>query len=186
MTTLNQPQRGQTPLRGVEGWAWLAVVDSVPTHADGAAPLRTLRGEPAGVLAAWRRRAKPVRDASRVDARIVDPEGASARISLVLPPPGHRLAFDDIAVQQARRDLLLGEPFDAVTTLLLDDSHFAGSLLVARGDDVARLGDDPFARLFPARVLHVGAGVLGRVPWPAGPVIERYGSAQPWPVDRFV
>jgi hypothetical protein len=27
--------------------------------------------------------------------------------------------------------------------------------------------------------------VLGRVPWPAGPVIERYGSAQPWPADRF-
>ena len=51
--------------------------------------------------------------------------------------------------------------------------------------DAARLGDDPFARVFPPRVLHVGAGVLGRVPWPAGPVIERYGSAQPWPADRF-
>jgi hypothetical protein len=23
------------------------------------------------------------------------------------------------------------------------------------------------------------------VPWPAGPVMERYGSAQPWPADRF-
>ena len=66
-----------------------------------------------------------------------------------------------------------------------DDSHFEGSLLVARGERAARLGDDPFARVFPARVLHVGAGVLGRVPWPAGPVIERYGSAQPWPADRF-
>ena len=186
MTTLNHPQRGQTPLRGVEGWAWLAVVDDRPEDADASARLRTLAGEPAGVLAAWRRHAKPVRDAWRVDARIVDSEGPSARISLVLPPPGHRLVFDDVAVQQARRDLLLGEPFDALTTLLRDDSHFAGSLLVARGDDAARLVDDPFARLFPARLLHVGAGVLGRVPWPAGPVIERYGSAQPWPADRFV
>jgi hypothetical protein len=166
-------------------WAWLALLDEPRDDADGAARLRTLRGEPAGVLAVWHRHAKPVRDAWRVDARIADPEGASARISLVLPPPGHRLAFDDVAVQQARRDLLLGEPFDAVTTLLRDDSHFAGSLLVARGLDAARLGDDPFARLFPPRVLHVGAGVLGRVPWPAGPVIERYGSAQPWPADRF-
>ena len=32
------------------------------------------------------RRAKPVADARRADARMVDPEGAAARISLVLPP----------------------------------------------------------------------------------------------------
>jgi len=166
-------------------WAWLAIVDEPPAGADAAASLRTLAGEPAGVLAAWRRHAKPVRHARRADARIVDPDGAPARISLVLPPAGAKLAFDDLAVQQARRDLLQGEPFDAVTTLLTDDSHFEGSLLVARGEDAARLGEDPFAQVFPARVLHVGAGVLGRVPWPAGPVIERYGSAQPWPADRF-
>ena len=166
-------------------WAWLALVDEPPGDADAAARLRTLAGEPAGVLAAWRRRAKPVRHALRADARIVDPEGASARISLVLPPPGRRLKFDDLAVQQARRDLLLGQPFDAVTTLLRDASHFEGSLLVARGAAAARLGDDPFARLFAPQILRVGAGVLGRVPWPAGPVIERYGSAQPWPAERF-
>jgi hypothetical protein len=166
-------------------WAWLALVDEGPADADAAASLRTLAGEPAGVLAAWRRRAKPVRHARRADGRIVDPHGASARISLVLPPAGLRLAFDDLAVQQARRDLLQMEPFDAVTTLLTDDSHFQGSLLVARGEEVARLADDPFARVFPSRVLHVGAGVLGRVPWPAGPVIERYGSARPWPADRY-
>jgi hypothetical protein len=166
-------------------WAWLALVDARPDGADAAAGLRTLAGEPAGFLAAWLRRAKPVRWARRADARLVDPQGAPARVSLVLPPEGMRLAFDDVAVQQARRDLLQMEPFDAVTTLLTDDSHFEGSLLVARGEAAARLGDDPFARVFPARVLHVGAGVLGRVPWPAGPVIERYGSAQPWPADRF-
>jgi hypothetical protein len=144
-----------------------------------------LGGEEVGRLAAWLRRARPTREAWRVDRRIVDPAGAPARVSLVLPPAGARLAFDDGAVQFARRELLLGVPFDAVTTLLRDDSHFEGSLLVARGEDAARLGEDPFARVFPARVLHVGRGVLGRVPWPAGPVIERYGSAQPWPADRF-
>ena len=166
-------------------WAWLALVESPPEGADAAAGVRTLAGEPAGFLAAWRRRAKPVRWARRADARIVDPDGAAARISLVLAPDGVRLAFDDLAVQHARRDLLEGQPFDAVTTLLTDDSHFEGSLLVARGEETARLADDPFARVFPPRLLHVGPGVLGRVPWPAGPVIERYGSAQPWPADRF-
>ena len=49
-----------------------------------------------------------------------------------------------------------------MTTLLSDASHFEGSLTVARGDGVARLADDPFARIFPARLLHVGAGVVGR------------------------
>jgi hypothetical protein len=166
-------------------WAWLALVDARPEDADAEASLRTLAGEPAGFLAAWRRRAKPVRWARRADARIVDPAGAPARISLVLPPVGVRLAFDDVAVQHARRELLGGQPFEAVTTLLTDDSHFEGSLLVARGEETARLADDPFARVFPPRLLHVGPGVLGRVPWPAGPVIERYGSAQPWPADRF-
>ena len=109
-------------------------------------------------------------------------------MSLVLPPPGVELLFDDPAVQEARRRVLaLARPFDAVTTLLRDASHFCGSLTVARGAaDVARLRwEDPFARVFPARLIDVPAGVLGRVPWPAGPVIERYGSAQPWPAERF-
>jgi len=35
------------------------------------------------------------------------------------------------------------------------------------------------------RVLEVGEGLFGRVAPPAGPVIERYGSANPWPWDRY-
>jgi hypothetical protein len=31
----------------------------------------------------------------------------------------------------------------------------------------------------------VDAGLLGVVPPPCGPTIERYGSAQPWPWDRY-
>jgi hypothetical protein len=57
---------------------------------------------------------------------------------------------------------------------------------VARDADERRLRwEDPFARIFPARILRVEAGLFGRVPAPAGPTIERYGSSQPWPWDRF-
>jgi len=126
-----------------------------------------------------------VRAALRADARIVDSMGAPATVSLVLTPPGVRLKFDDLAVQQARRHVLARPPFDAVSTLLRDASHFEGAITVARGGQTARLADDPFARLFAPRLLRVGAGLLGTIPPPAGPVIERYGSAQPWPWDRF-
>jgi hypothetical protein len=169
----------------VTSWHWLALVDEAPPAADASAPVAALDGTPAGHLAIWARRAKPTRAARRVDARLLDPAGAEAYVSLVLPPSGVRLAFDDLAVQQARRAVLAAPPLDAVTTLLSDASHFEGALTVARGGDVARLRDDPFARVFAARILRVGAGVLGRIPAPAGPVIERYGSERPWPWDRF-
>ena len=166
-------------------WHWLALVDERPEHATAAAAAHERDGAPAGYLAIWTRHAKPLRDARRVDARLLDPAGAEAVVSLVRPPPGVRLLFDDLAVQHARRAVLAAPPLDAVTTLLSDASHFEGSLTVARANRVVRLADDPFARIFPARVLHVGAGLLGTLPAPAGPVIERYGSAQPWPADRF-
>ena len=68
---------------------------------------------------------------------------------------------------------------------MCDTSHFDGAITVARGAGVARLVDDPFARVFPARILRVDAGILGAAAPAAGPVIERYGSANPWPWDRF-
>ena len=164
---------------------WLALVAEHAAGATAQAELYEPDGEPAGWLAAWRQRAKPVRDARRVDDRIVDPGGAPAWISLVLPPHDARLAFDDLAVQHARRRVLAEPPQDAVSTLMRDASHFEGAITVARGPGAARLADDPFARIFPARILRVGAGVLGAVAAPAGPTIERYGSANPWPWDRF-
>jgi hypothetical protein len=166
-------------------WAWFALLDAPSDDASAQAAAFAADGRPAGWLAAWRRRARPSREARRVDDRIIDPAGPEAWISLVAPPPGVRLLFDDMAVQQARRVVLAQPPADAVSTLLRDASHFEGAITVARGAAVARLADDPFARVFPARLLRVGAGVLGRVPAPAGPTIERYGSAQPWPWDRF-
>jgi hypothetical protein len=161
-------------------WCWLALTDEWPDDATAAA-WASENGERIGVLAAWCRRAKPSRDALRMDSRLVDPEGAPACVSLVLPPPGVRLKFDDLAVQQARRRVLAGPPVAGVSTLLTDASHFEGAVTVVRGATV----EDPFARIFPARLLDVEAGLFGSTPPPAGPTIERYGSAEPWPWDRF-
>lgn len=166
-------------------WVWLALVDEWPSRATAAAWARSPTGEVAGALGVWARRAKPVRHARRMDMRMLDSAGPAATVSLVLAPDGVRLAFDDTAVQQARRDVFARAPFDAVSTLLSDASRFEGSVTVARGADVLRVADDPFARIFPARVLDVDPGLFGRVAPPAGPTIERYGSVQPWPWDRF-
>jgi hypothetical protein len=165
---------------------WIAILDQRSGEADAAAEVHDAEGEPRGFMAAWIRRSKPVRHALRVDARIVDATGEAAWISLVEAPKGVRLAFDDPAVQQARRDVLARPPTDAVSTLLRDDSHFEGAITVARGPDAKRqLRDDPFARVLPARLLRVGPGLLGATQPPVGPTIERYGSANPWPWDRF-
>jgi hypothetical protein len=165
-------------------WCWLALVEEPPVDATASA-WATEHGERVGVLAAWCRRAKPVRHALRMDGRLVDTKGEPASVSLVLPPAGVRLKFDDVAVQQARRRVLAAQPFDAVSTLLSDASHFEGALTVARGAQLPRLRDDPFARIFPARLLELEGGLFGRTPAPAGPTIERYGSSEPWPWDRF-
>jgi hypothetical protein len=165
-------------------WCWLDLVGAPPEGATASAAVYEADGRAAGWLAAWRRRARPARTARRVDDRIIDLGGEPAWISLVRPPAGVRLPFDDLAVQHARRRVLAETPPDAISTLLSDASHFEGALTVRRGD-AGMLRDDPFARVFPARILRVEAGLLGRVPLPCGPVIERYGSAEPWPWDRY-
>ena len=122
----------------------------------------------------------------RADPRVFDPDGEAGWVSLIVVPEELRPPFDDPTVQQARRRVLAGPPPDAVSTLLADDSRFAGAVTVRRGDDAkALLRDDPFARVHPARIVRVEAGVFGTVPPPTGPTIERHGSARPWPWDRF-
>ena len=166
-------------------WCWFDLLDAPSATATAQAATVGADGHAAGWLAAWRTRARPTRGALRIDDRVVDPDGAAAWVSLVRPPQGVRLPFDDLAVQQARRNAL-SEPWaDAVSTLLSDASHFEGAITIARDAGIPRLRDDPFARVFGARVLRVDAGLFGRVPPPCGPTIERYGSANPWPWDRF-
>ncbi len=180
---------------------WLALVDAAPDasavarvrdaaggHAASAlARVRDLDGRPRGALAAWVQAAKPIRAARRVDPRVFDRDGAVALVSLVVAPAGVRIPFDDLAVQQARRETLQRGDQSSVSTLLSDASHYEGSLLVARGPGARRvIAEDPFARIFPALLLAVQAGLLAATPPPAGPTIERYGSDQPWPWDRFL
>ncbi len=166
-------------------WCWLALVGEPPADADAAASAADEDGRPAGVLAAWTRRGRPARDAVRADIRILDRRGAGADVSLVLAPAGMRVLFDDPAVQQARREILAGPAPDCFTTLLSDASHFEGALSAWRGAPAWTVRADPFARIFPARRLRIGPGLLGVTPPLAGPTIERYGSARPWPWDRF-
>ena len=81
------------------------------------------------------------------------------------------------SLEETQTVLAVAKRDDAVSTALVDDSHFAGSITVWRGPRA----DDPFARVESARTLRVAAGVVGAFALPAGPVIERHGSAQPWP-----
>jgi hypothetical protein len=70
-----------------------------------------------------------------------------------------------------------------VSSLLVDWGTFGGALTA--GAEAADVVDDPFARVFPRRLLRVPAGALGAIPAPTGPALTRYGSGNPWPWDRY-
>ena len=167
---------------------WLALTDAAPhvCRRGGRASQPTTARTPAGSRRGF---AHPSPCATH---------GEPTRASWIRPAPrppsrsssrtGDRFTiFDDPAVQGARRAVLAdAEPADLVTTLLVDASHFAGSLTARRGPNaLARLRDDPFLRVNSGRLLLVGAGLLGTVPAPPGPVIERHGSDVPWPGGTF-
>lgn len=118
-----------------------------------------------------------------MDSRFVDPDGEPAWVSFVLLDRDRSPLFDDPAVSGALRAVLAGPPADGVSTFVRDSSHFAGALTVRRTRP-QDLRDDPFARLGPARLLHVGAGIFGRARPVPGPVIQRYGG-KPWPAAGF-
>lgn len=164
---------------------WFAPLPDRPGDAWAAAEAWEADGTSAGWLVAWRRPAKPVRDALEADPRAFDPAGPPAWASLVWVPPEVRIVFDDLAVQHARQRAMAEGTAVALTTFPRDPSTFGGALSAWRGDDAAaRALEDPFARVFGARRLLVGAGLLGRSAVLPGPVVERYGG-RPWPADRF-
>ncbi len=146
------------------------------------AAARTADGNSAGMLQAWPAGERPVEHAVKIDARVVHPSGAPARVSLVLLPAESSPMYDDPAVSQAIRDVLIGPAPDAVTTFVRDGIHLAGALTARR--DGYDLADDPFARFGPQQMLEVDGGLLGRVPMFCGPVMQRY-AGQPWPADGF-
>ncbi len=166
-------------------WCWFARLDVGARIADelASAPVTTTDGRPAGVLAAWPAGRKPVASAVRMDDRLVDAAGAPAWVSLVLLPRDRAPLFDDPVVSGALRGVLAGPPPHGVSTLVRDSSHFAGSVTVRR-ERPGVLRDDPFARIGPAAVLQVGAGLFGQVAPVPGPVIQRY-SGKPWPAAGF-
>jgi hypothetical protein len=118
-----------------------------------------------------------------MDARLVDPGGDPAWVSLVLIARDRAPLFDDPSVSGALRAVLAGPPPDGVSTFVRDSSHFAGAVTVVRSS-AERLRDDPFARVAPAARLRVEGGLFGRTPPVPGPVIQRY-AGKPWPAAGF-
>ena len=114
---------------------------------------------------------------------MASPTAPGGWVSLVLVDAARAPLFDDPAVSGALRRVLDGPPADAVTTFVRDSSHFAGALTLRRSDRWM-LRDDPFARIHPAQVFEVGAGLLATVSPPPGPVTQRY-AGQPWPAAGF-
>ena len=167
-------------------WCWFAVLPpGAPADAAALATATAISADGAtfGVLAAWPSGRKPVPDAVRMDARLVDPAGGTAWVSLVQIAADRAPLFDDPAVSGALRAVLSGRRLDAVTTFVRDSSHFAGSMIVSRTHP-AILHDDPFARIRKAVVLHVESGLLADVAPPPGPVTQRYAGL-PWPAAGF-
>src|SRR4051794_14031158 len=95
-------------------WVWLTLTDAAPSGASAAArAVEAVSGTPAGGRGLGAGRARPGGAARRVARRLLDPGGAAAHVSLVRPRAGARLPFDDLAAQQARRDVLARPPADA-------------------------------------------------------------------------
>lgn len=101
--------------------------------------------------------------------------------------PGATIRFDEPEVQFARREAfawwipLLGPDLVCLTTLALDGARYGGAITVVRS--ARDLRDDPFAQLFPGRMIECG-GLFSEVAPPPGPVVERYAGA-PWPGGSF-
>ena len=145
-------------------------------------------GSAVGYLLLTVGRAKPHRTAVRLEAGLIE-DGPALAVSLVLPPRGARLLFDDPAVVHAMRAVLRDPDRTPLFSTLVDGAtHWAGAV---SGADPARVAgrpawwaEDPFARLGPQHRLLVPAGVLRPRPLPAGPGHQRHAGA-PWPWGTF-
>lgn len=166
-------------------WCWLARCTERPSGVLASAAVRDRDGRAVGFLAAWAHDADPPERAAKVDPRAIDADGQEALVSLVLAADGAWLPFDDPAVSGAIRAVLALPAPDVLSTLLLGDDRFVGALTAVHGPVTQRLDHDPFGAIFPALRLWVGAGLLGHMPPPVGPSMQRYGSGSPWPWERF-
>jgi hypothetical protein len=163
-------------------WHWLALRSEAPKDAFAVAELHALDGTSAGFIAAWGREGGRPPGALGVDSRAIDPGGKPAWLSLALASSA--VLFDDPAVSWALRRVLAGPCVRVMTTMTRDAATIGGALTAYDTRPPASQPDDPFARLFPTRVLHVGAGFVGSMSTPPGPGIQRYAGA-PWPASSF-
>jgi len=142
-------------------------------HSGNLTPLRgsiralSREGAAGGYLAAFPSGGSAPPGERKVDARAVDPEGEPALASLVVAPDGVTIPFDDPAVSEALRAALAAPWPDVLSTLVVGESRFAGAITAVRDGDRVRLELDPFARIFPAELVEVGAGLFGHTPAPA-------------------
>ncbi len=166
-------------------WAWFDFGAEPAGATLATAEAWSVDGLSVGFLAAWSADGdQPTLTAAKIDARAIDAAGDGGWVSLVIGPPGLFLPFDDPAVTQATRMVLAMPPADVCSTLVEGDDRCRGALTGTHRKR-GRLAYDPFANLFPAVILRVGPGILGCMPAPVGPSIQRYGGANPWPWDRF-
>lgn len=162
---------------------WLALL---PQPAGALYARVTEYSEHAGFLCGWLEGPASDPAALRVDDRLFDADGPACRASLLLLPANARPIADDPAAIAARR-AVLRDGRVAVSLLVSDPVHLAGSVTIARADrpeELHALRDDPFARLGTPRLLDVEPGLFGTVPVTPGPVLERYAGA-PWPLFRW-
>jgi hypothetical protein len=168
------------------GFGWLVLLSEPHT---GSVAVATPDGTPGGHLLVVVRRGKPHRDAVRIAPEVVGSgvvgEGPAMAVSLVLPPRGARLLFDDPAVVDAMRAVLRDPGRTVLFSTLVDGStQWAGSISATAVATPGWWRGDPFARLGPQHQLLVPADVLRPVPLPAGPGHQRHAGA-PWPWGRF-
>jgi hypothetical protein len=164
---------------------WFALRAERPHDALAVAEARVADGSLAGFAAAWDGSLPRPPGALCIDPRAVDPAGATGWLELALAPVGVRVLFDDTAVTQALRAMLARPWPRAHSTLALDAAAIGGALTAWWTRPTSELTrSNPFARLFVVRLLEVGPGLLGDMPAPVGPGIQRYAGS-PWPWDRF-
>ncbi|MBA3743217.1 hypothetical protein [Sporichthya sp.] len=127
-------------------------------------------------------------DSAKIDPAVLDSDGPPGWLSLSWTD-GAVLPFDDVAVSGAVRARLRSGHAAFMSTRTRGDDTLAGAVTGVTGctaeQAVVLLRDDPFARLFPRRLVSYGPGIFGPNPPPAGPATQRYGAATPWPSDRF-
>lgn len=167
------------------------VTTTAPEASARFAAMRDLQGRSSGYLEILEETASgddAAPNTAKVDPAVLDRNGEPGWLSLAWTD-GVVMSFDDVAVSGATRAYLRSGRGHFMSTLTRSDDTLAGAITGVTGctaeQAVVLLRDDPFARLFPGRLVSYGPGLFGPTLPPAGPATQRYGAGMPWPNDRF-